>query len=175
MSDLHFVPASREHAAALDAAARDPDVLRFTRVPDPLPPGFGAEWIARYEAARPDGDKEAFAVLDDAGELVGLALAPKIDREAAEAELGYLTAPHARGRGYATRMLRWLTRWAFGELGIVRAYLIIQTANPGSEEVARRCGYTLEGVMRSTYLKSDIRVDAGLWSRLATDPDPGTA
>jgi hypothetical protein len=25
-------------------------------------------------------------------------------------------------------------------------------------------------VMRSSYLKDDVRVDAGLWSRLPTDP-----
>jgi hypothetical protein len=36
--------------------------------------------------------------------------------------------------------------------------------------VAERCGYVLEGIMRSSHLKDDVRVDAGLWSRLPSDP-----
>jgi ribosomal-protein-alanine N-acetyltransferase len=47
--------------------------------------------------------------------------------------------------------------------------LIIDVSNPASERVALRCGYTLEGVMRSIHLKAGVRVDAGLWSRLPSD------
>src|SRR3712207_6850158 len=51
--------------------------------------------------------------------------APVIDDEAAEAELGYMVAPHARRRGVATEALLLLTRWAFEERGIQRAVLHI--------------------------------------------------
>ena len=67
-------------------------------------------------------------------------------------------------------MLDELTRWAFDELGALRITLIIDVENRASSRVAERCGYVLEGVMRSSYLKDDVRVDAGLWSRLPTDP-----
>ena len=78
----------------------------------------------------------------------------------------------ARGRGVASEILRLLTAWAFGELGATRAYLIIDVENGASERVAERCGYQREGVMRSIHLKQGRRIDAGLWSRLASDPDP---
>ena len=52
----------------------------------------------------------------------------------------------------------------------MRVTLIIDVENRASSKVAERCGYVLEGVMRSSYLKDDVRVDAGLWSRLPTDP-----
>src|SRR5215213_7646137 len=100
-------------AALLD----DPDVLRFTRVPEPPPPDFPQRWLGRYEAARLDGSGEAFAAVDDDGAFLGLALAPAIDREAGEVELGYIVAPAARGRGVARWMLPELTTWAFAEAG----------------------------------------------------------
>ncbi len=163
-------PLAAEHLDDVGALLDDPDVLRFTRLPVPPPPGYARRWLERYEAGRLDGTREAFAALDDDGRFVGLALAVDIDREGREVELGYITAPAARGRGFATEMLDALTRWAFDELGALRVTLIIDVENRASSKVAERCGYLLEGVMRSSYLKDDVRVDAGLWSRLPTDP-----
>jgi RimJ/RimL family protein N-acetyltransferase len=157
-----------QHLGAVAALLDDPDVLRFTRVPEPAPPGFERDWLARYVAAREDGTAEAFAAVDDDGTFLGLALAPEIDRDAAEMELGYITAPAARGRGVASEMLRALTEWGF-EQGAERIYLIINEENAASERVAARCGYTREGVMRSIHLKQGIRTNAALWSRLPSD------
>ena len=126
---------------------RDPDTLRFTRIPEPPPEGFARSWYERYEQARETGAKEAFAIAGDDGGFLGLALAPEIDAEAAQAELGYIVAAHARGRGVASEALAMLTRWAFEERGILRAYLIIDVDNPASKAVAERAGYTLEGVL----------------------------
>jgi len=163
-------PLVAEDLDDVDALLEDPDVLRFTRLPVPPPPGYARTWLERYEAGRLEGTREAFAALDDDGRFVGLALAVDIDREGREVELGYITAPSARGRGVATGMLDELTRWAFDELGALRITLIIDVENGASSRVAERCGYVLEGVMRSSYLKDDVRVDAGLWSRLPSDP-----
>jgi len=151
----------------------DPDVRRFTRIPEPPPEGFAQSWIDVYEAARTDGSREGFAALDGDGRFVGLGLAPEIDRDAGELELGYIVARQARGRGIATEILRLLTRWAFDELKAQRAYLVIDVGNSASARVAERCGYRLEGVMRSIHVKQGQRADAGLWSRLPGDPSPG--
>jgi RimJ/RimL family protein N-acetyltransferase len=156
------------HLAGVKALLDDPDVLRFTRVPEPPPPAFPHEWLDRYERARRDGSAEAFAAVDDDGGFLGMALAPSIDREAGEVELGYIVAPAARGRGVATWMLNELTRWALAE-GAERIVLIINVENTASERVAARCGYTREGVMRSIYLKPGVRTNAALWSRLPSD------
>jgi RimJ/RimL family protein N-acetyltransferase len=161
---------AEEHLDAVAGLFDDPDVLRFTRLPVPPPPGYARHWLDRYEAGRRDGTREAFAAIDDDGSFLGLALAVDVDREARKVELGYIVAPAARGRGVATAMLDELTRWAFAELDALRITLIIDVENRASARVAERCGYVLEGVMRSSYLKDDIRVDAGLWSRLSSDP-----
>ena len=145
----------------------DPEVRRYTRIPEPPPDGFAESWIAAYEAARVDGTREGFAAIAGGGEFVGLGLVPEIDRAGAEVELGYIVSSRARGRGIGSEILRQLTAWAFGELAAKRAYLIIDVENHASERVAERCGYVREGVMRSIHHKQGKRIDAGLWSRLA--------
>jgi RimJ/RimL family protein N-acetyltransferase len=94
------------HIDDMAALLTDPDVLRFTRVPDPVPSGFAESWYGNYESARVDGSREAFAALEQDGRFVGLGLAPEIDRQAREVELGYLVAPAARGRGVGVEILR---------------------------------------------------------------------
>jgi RimJ/RimL family protein N-acetyltransferase len=169
---VHLVPLGERHLDDLAALARDPEVLRFTRVPEPPPPDFALGWLARYEAGRRDGTAAGFAAVDESGAFLGLALAPHIDAEGRELELGYIVAPAARGRGVATAILGRLTRWAFADTGALRAYLLIETGNVASLRVAERCGYVQEGVLRSVHLKQDRRADLTLWSRLPSDPEP---
>ena len=158
---------SAAHVPGVEALLDDPDVLRFTRVPEPPPADFASTWVARYEEARRNGTREAFAVVED-GEFLGLALAPAIDRETQTAELGYVVAPAARGRGVATEALRQLTEWALAE-GMLRLQLLISVYNPASQKVAERCGYVREGVLRNAYVKPGRREDTEIWSRLASD------
>ena len=167
--DLRLEPLAARHLPHLDALIADPAVLRYTRVSDPPPPGFSRGWLEMYEEGRRTGSAEGFAALGPDGEFLGLGLAPDIDREGGEIELGYIVAPGARGRGAATEILRRMTEWAFGEARTQRIALIIDVANAPSRRVAERCGYRLEGTMRSIHLKQGRRIDAELWSRLRSD------
>lgn len=142
---------------------------RFTRIPVPAPPGFARTWLEGIERDRRAGTRDAFAVVDGDGDVVGWAGAPKIDRTAREVELGYMVAPSARGRGVATEALKLLTAWAFEELGAVRVELVISAENEASKRVAERCGYQREAVLRSVHQKQGIRDDVEIWSRLTTD------
>ncbi|HEU5214001.1 MAG TPA: GNAT family N-acetyltransferase [Gaiellaceae bacterium] len=165
---LRLDPFSLEHLPGVVAMLDDPDSLRFTRIPEPVPTGFAQTWLERYEEGRRDGSREAFAIVDDGGEFLGIAVVPAIDRATRTAELGYVVAPGARGRGVATEALRQLTAWAF-ELGMLRLELLISVDNAASKKVAERCGYVREGVLRSAYFKQGRREDTEIWSRLATD------
>jgi RimJ/RimL family protein N-acetyltransferase len=153
------------------ALIADPEVLRFTRVPEPPPPGFEQRWVDSYIAGRRDGSREGFAAVDADGRFLGLGLAPHIDREGAEMELGYIVARDARGRGAGTAILRLLTRWAFEEMRAMRLYLMIEVENRASSRVAEHCGYRREGVLRSSHVKQGRRADVEVWSRLPTDPE----
>lgn len=163
MTEIHLVPFTDEHREPFMETVRDAQVLRFTGTPDPTPEG----WYEERQHRMTTTDRANFAVLEGA-EFVGFAVTGPIDREGAEAELGYAVSPWARGRGVATESLRLLTDWAFAE-GIIRAQLLISTSNPASGRVAAKCGYTLEGVLRSMHVKQGRRDDMQSWSRLVTD------
>ena len=171
MGAVRLEPFSRSHLGVISELAADPDVQRFTRFPVPPPPDFAEIWWSRLEAGRSNHARESFAVIDEAdGRALGIAGAPKIDHEARTAELGYLIAPSARGRGVATQALALLTEWGLGELAALRLELLISDQNHASREVAIRCGYHLEGILRSLHLKEGVRGDTEIWSRLPTDP-----
>ena len=172
MASVRLEPLDEAHLEALAAMLSDTDVLRFTRVPEPTPDDFAHQWLAMYEQGRRDGTREAFAAFDGDGEFVGLALAFGIDRGEAEAELGYIVTPAARGRGVGTAILRALTEWAFEATSAERIRLVIDVENPASLRVAERSGYVREGIMRSVHFKGGRRIDAVLLSRLRTDPSP---
>ena len=169
VSELRLEPMAETHLEDFERLLDDPDVLRFTRLPDPPVPGYSVQWHTRYQAAREKGTVEAFAAVAPDGTFLGVALAPRIDADAREMELGYLVAPAARGRGVGTEMLRQLTSWALTEGKALRVSLVIDVANVASQRIAVRAGYTLEGVLRDTYVKPGVRADVQIWSRLASD------
>jgi len=115
----------------------DPDLLRFTRIPEPVPPGFARAWLERYEEGRHAGNREAFAVVDEAGEFLGIAMAPGIDHETATAELGYVVGPAARGRGVASEALRQLNRVGVRAARDSPARATDQRRQPGVEKSGR--------------------------------------
>ena len=161
---------AEKHLPSVAGLFDDEGVLRYTRVPDPVPPGWEREWLGFYEEGRREGKREAFAVVDpDDGSFLGLALAFGIDREGRQLELGYVVAPEARGRGVATQALELLTEWAFGELDALRIELWISAGNEASKRVAANVRYRYEGTLRSYHFKQGRRDDFEVWSRLASD------
>jgi RimJ/RimL family protein N-acetyltransferase len=170
--DVRLVQLGERHLPPFERMLDDPDIMRFTRLPVPAPPDFPRTWLARYEQGRRDGTSEAFAIENEAGEFLGCVMAFAIDADEQTCELGYLVAPAARGRGVGTRALRLLTDWAFAERGLLRLELMISVDNEASKIVAERAGYVREGVLRSIYVKQDVREDHELWSCLPSDDRP---
>ena len=96
-------PVAVEHLPLLRSLVADPAVQRFTRIPVPPPPDFPEQWLDAYLVGRTDGTRAGFAIVDDETRAqLGMAVAPTIEPEAATAELGYVVASAARGRGVAT-------------------------------------------------------------------------
>jgi RimJ/RimL family protein N-acetyltransferase len=168
---IRLVPLSTAHVGDLSEVIADPDSLRFTRIPEPPPVDFAATWVQRYVDGRETGEREGYAVVDDEDAFLGTGLLPVIDHASGTVEIGYLVSPPARGRGVGTRALWLLTERAL-ELGAERMELHIAVANAASRRVAERCGYVLEGVLRSVYCKPGVRADTQVWSLLPTDPRP---
>jgi len=166
VTSIRLVPLAEEHVPALLETMRDPDVLRFTRTPDPMPDGWIHDYLARFRS----DDRAGWAVMQDE-QLVGYAVTGPIDREGLEVELGYAVSPWGRGRGVATETLRQLTQWAFDQ-GLKRVTALISVDNPASSRVAEKVGYTFEGVLRSMHHRGEDREDLQSWSILPGELDP---
>jgi RimJ/RimL family protein N-acetyltransferase len=164
---VRLEPLDRRFVRDLDALAGDPEVVRFTRVPANRTDGFARRWVDSYVEAWRDGSRAGFAIVDEAdGAFLGMAALVQVHLEMAEAELGYIVAPGARGRGIAGRAIRLLAEWSFGEVGLVRLEAWIDIANEPSRRVAERLGFTFEGVRRSVHVKEELRSDMAIYSLL---------
>jgi RimJ/RimL family protein N-acetyltransferase len=165
-----LVPLAAEHLEALQRIGNDPLVQRFTRVPDPFGSDEAEWWLGLYDQGWEDGSRAGFAIVDTrAGAFVGLIAFVTLRLDGREAEVGYIVAPEARGRGVAARALSLLTTWGFTELGLARIELRAELTNPASIKVAERCGYVREGLLRNVHLKGNRRGDMALYARVAAD------
>ena len=151
------------------AICRDPDVARFTRVPDPYSEADARAWIDAQPGRLEAGDGVAFAITSSGGAplgSIGLRIDPG-DRDIVEA--GYMVAPAARGRGIATTALRLASHWAVRDLGVARVHLTTHVDNPASQRVAERAGFRREGVLRSWEEIRGERVDLVMFSLVGSD------
>ncbi len=97
------------------------------------------------------------------GEYVGEVYLANPDWNVPCIEVGYFTAQHQGGKGYASEACREACRIAFERLGMRRVELQCAADNEKSARVAQRCGFTLEGRLRErTHKKEGPPVDR-LW------------
>ena len=93
-----------------------------------------------------------------------------IDAEHHDAEIGYRTAPWARGRGYAREAVTAATAVGFRQSHWYASSWRTRSRTPASCAVATASGYALEGVLRQSFVYGDgIRYDEHLHARLVTD------
>jgi RimJ/RimL family protein N-acetyltransferase len=113
----------------------------------------------------------AHLLVERAGTVVGC-VGASIETSDRLAEVGYWTAPDARRQGIAARAMHRLCQWLLEDVGLARLELEAAATNPGSNAVAERLGFRLEGTRRSAMLLSAVgdlpaeRVDAHDWGLL---------
>jgi RimJ/RimL family protein N-acetyltransferase len=151
----------------------DPDIQRWTLVPEGYTEAHAEEFIAYATEALAAGTSAELAVVAaaDADVVLGAAGLVRIDWDHEQAEVGYWTAAEGRGRGVATRAVRLLTAWAFRELPLARLQLMPFIGNEASERVAERAGYRREGVLRSFHVSKNGLADVVMFARLRADAD----
>jgi RimJ/RimL family protein N-acetyltransferase len=174
---IRLAPLVQSDVPDLLSLTRVDDVMAFTLVRDDADEQYVSDWIGRYERGWEDGSCAGFSIRDAGDDsFLGFAAVVELQLPERQGELGYMLAPHARGRGAAGRAVALLTRWCFEELGLERLEMRISPANEGSRRVAERAGYRLEGLLRNLHFKQGLRSDVEIWSRLPGDrPAPGAA
>jgi ribosomal-protein-serine acetyltransferase len=104
-------------------------------------------WIERVLAAEHDMEGNGIWLAD--GELAG-SIGMGVNTLDHNAEIGYWLASAYEGRGLVTRASARFLDHAFGELGLRRVTIRAAVSNDRSRAVARRLGFTEEGVLRQS-------------------------
>jgi RimJ/RimL family protein N-acetyltransferase len=137
--------------AIVKAIDADPEITRWLEmIPQPYSAADAQAYVSMTIEGWSSGTGGAFAVVDAVtGELVGSMGLRLADPENAVGEIGYWARSDARGRGYMTRALRLISRWALEEVRLERLQLRAELQNLPSQRVAERAGFRREGVIRS--------------------------
>jgi RimJ/RimL family protein N-acetyltransferase len=141
---LLSVPTAAD-AEPITRHCQDPEVARWTTVPDPYGLADALAFVAALvPAGWRDASSLAWAVRDPGtGTLAGM-----VSVTTADGEMGWWMGPPYRRRGWTTRAARLVATDAFVRHRLDHLRWRAMVGNEGSLRVARRLGFTLEGTVR---------------------------
>ncbi|MFD8984895.1 GNAT family N-acetyltransferase [Streptomyces sp. NPDC059564] len=171
-----------EDVTALAEMMNDEHVTAWTSVPHPYTHADAHDWALRQShAERTEGRGIVFAVTEFLTQrLVGIVHLQNTDWRTRTTEVGYVTAPWARGEGYASESVLAIAQWLFRDQGFERLELRTAADNTASQQVAQKIGCISEGVLRNAWIVrtqaadgswTDTRTDLIVWSLVPEDLD----
>jgi RimJ/RimL family protein N-acetyltransferase len=153
------------------AACRDPESTRYTTLPVPYTRADAEGFMLRHGPLLwAAGEGVIYQIVDGQEKFAGTVSLRLQAGDEECAEVGFLVAPWARGRGYATGAVRSLCAWGFDALGLSRILWRAHVGNEASRRVAIKAGFAMEGVQRAGCVRHGERHDAWVGAMLATDP-----
>jgi RimJ/RimL family protein N-acetyltransferase len=142
-SDWPFFLALQQHPDVMRFVAEDRSVADIRDAFDsrlaPWAPG-SAHWLC--------------LVVRDTASQTPLGVTGYIHREDDCAEVGFLFAPSAQGKGYGFESLQALCEFAFTQGGIRRLTATVTAGNIPSRGLLEKTGFRLEGELRESYFLS---------------------
>ncbi|UZI32429.1 GNAT family N-acetyltransferase [Streptomyces sp. CA-278952] len=161
----------------------DEAVVAWMDGPNPYTQVDAERWVRRIASAeRTGGHGIALAVHEFLTQrLVGSVRLLNTDWRTRSTEVRYITAPWARGEGYATESVLAIAQWLFRDQGFERIELRTPADNTASQQVAQKLGCISEGVLRNARIArtrtengtdggwTDIRTDLIVWGLLPED------
>lgn len=159
--------------ADLDAvvtACSDPETQRWTSVPAPYGHADAESFVCDLAPRRwQTGTGIVWALCGQDGAYAG-ALDLRLSKsDPGRANVGFMCAPWARGRGLATAGLRLMCGWGFEKLGLARIEWYAYAGNEASRRVAEKVGFVYEGEQRARLLQRGERRDAWVAALLPSD------
>lgn len=110
--------------------------------------------------------EKVFAIISE-GEFAGIVGFKDMDECNRKAEIGYWLSGPFQGRGLMTAAVAMLCRQAFTEMGFNRLQIACAVGNTRSSNVARRLGFTFEGIERAgEFVGGDRYFDIEIYSLL---------
>jgi RimJ/RimL family protein N-acetyltransferase len=147
---------------AITEACQDELTARFVPVPVPYTEDHARTYVEqRPERWQAEDGEMTWAITDAAGPRDGrlLGMVGLHARDSSMRELGFWTAPWARGRGVMTDAARLVLRFGFDVLHLERIEWTALVGNDGSRRVAEKLGFAFEGTLRKGLLHRGVRMD----------------
>src|SRR4051812_28108131 len=144
-SDVVIRPWQASDAAALEPACGDPDICRFTTVPEEFTLEAARAWIARQQAHEREGTALVLAIEQaETRQAVGMVGLFQLGRRDGP-RLGYWLTRERRGRGFAESAVRLLLDWALAQEEVEHVLIDVECPNAASLRLAKRLGATPVG------------------------------
>lgn len=161
-------PLVEQDVPDLAATGADPLTQAMTGIPRGYTQADARAFVALAERIRTRGQGIAWAAVElDGGRFAANIDLRDLDWVNRTAEVGYMTAPWARGNGYAGEAVLTIARWLFGVQGFQRLTLRTAVPNTASQRVAEKAGFVREGVARNALHGDDLVVYSLIPSDLA--------
>ena len=101
---------------------------------------------------------------NSSNEVVGLIILKELDWDVGVGEFAYCIGAAFEGRGWMTKGVTELTKYAFEELGLQTLQIITHSSNKGSIRIAEKCGYQWQKKLIKSYTPPDgIALDMELY------------
>jgi RimJ/RimL family protein N-acetyltransferase len=112
----------------------------------------------------------AFAVIDAAdGSILGGCSVSHLHPVYHLCNLGYWVRTSRHGEGIAGRAARLAARFAFEQVGLIRAEIVVAVDNKASMRVAEKVGAHYEGILRNRMVVGRNIFDAHMYSLVPQD------
>ncbi len=133
--------------------------------------GFAQRFIR--ESVGSWADRRAFdftvRTQDDVDRHIGNVSVWQTSQQNSTGEVGYWIRSDETGKGYGTEAAAAVVKIGFEELGFHKVVLRIAVGNIGSERIATKIGFTLEGILRDEVKVGDEWLDHTAWSMLSPE------
>ncbi|WP_257462535.1 GNAT family N-acetyltransferase [Archangium lipolyticum] len=168
--DFRLVPALPEHVDVWMAMREEP----VSRALMPLEPASRESLLKRLQESTSDlSDPKATSfrwMVELDGRIIGTVAARELSRFQGRVEIGYMLSSAYHRRGIGTRAVARVLERLFGEWPFLhRVWLTTAADNLASQGVARKLGFSLEGVMREHYFIDGKRKDQQVWGLLRSE------
>ncbi|MGY5954901.1 GNAT family protein [Kosakonia sp. BK9b] len=132
------------------ALQQQPEVMQYVAEPR-SEQEIRTAFISRLPSWSPGSPYWLCLVVRDNASQLPLGVTGYIHREDDCAEVGFLFAPQAQGKGYARESLNALCHYAFNDGGIRRLVATVTAGNLASRHLLEKTGFLLEGELREAY------------------------
>lgn len=170
--NICFKPLSTNDAQAIHNYASDEDVSRFIGWNLMNTLNETSEYIETMLKRESAGTHLYASIgLKSTQEIIGTAMIFDFDKEANQAEIGYVFHRDHWGKGYGAESVALMSDFAFEALNLHKLHASVVDANIGSARILEKNGYQLEGRLKDHYFIEDKYYDALLFGKIQTKQD----